>query len=97
MVFDDVKDLTIDGFRTDTVAGAAPVIWMNNVVDALVRGARTAAAKTFLRVSGAQSKAIALVGNDLTRATRRVEITGAPRTPASRIHVRSPRPRIVRR
>ena len=79
MVFDDVKDLTIDGFRTDTVAGAAPVIWMNNVVDALVRGARTAAAKTFLRVSGAQSKAIALVGNDLTRATRRVEITGAPR------------------
>jgi hypothetical protein len=79
MVFDDVKNLTIDGFRTDTVAGAAPVIWMNNVVDALVRGARTAAAKTFLRVSGAQSKAIALVGNDLTRATRRVETTGAPR------------------
>ena len=78
MVFDDVNDLTIDGFRTDTVAGAAPVVWMNNVADALLRGSRTAAARSFLRVSGADSRAIAVVGNELTRVERRVEITNAP-------------------
>jgi polygalacturonase len=33
MVIDDVKDLTIDGFRTDTVAGASPVVWLNNVIE----------------------------------------------------------------
>ncbi len=80
MVFDDIRDLTIDGFRTETVTGSSPVLWMNNVAGALVRGARTAAASTFLRVSGTGSSGIALVGNDLSRATRSVEISGASRS-----------------
>jgi hypothetical protein len=80
MVFADVKDLTVDGFRTDTVAGASPVVWLNNVVDAFVRGSSTAAAQTFLRVSGADSQGIMVMGNDLTRAGKSVEIVDAPKT-----------------
>lgn len=80
IIIDAVKDLSIDGFRSDTVVGASPVIWLNNVVDALVRGSRTAPAKTFLRVSGADSKGITVMGNDLTRAGKAVEISGAPKT-----------------
>jgi hypothetical protein len=80
MIFDDVKDLTIDGFRTDTVAGASPVVWLNNVADAFVRGSRTAAAQTFLRVSGAGSKGITVMGNDLSRVGKSVEIVDAPKT-----------------
>ncbi len=80
MIFDDVKDLTLDGFRTDTVAGVSPVVWMNNVSDALVRGARTARAKGFLRVSGKSSGGITVTGSDLTRAERPIEITDAPKT-----------------
>jgi hypothetical protein len=79
MVFDDVKDLTADGFGTDTVAGSLPVMWLNNVVGALIRGSRTAPASTFLRASGAKSAAITLAGNDLTSAKRAVEITDAPK------------------
>jgi hypothetical protein len=80
IVMDDVKDFTLDGFRTDTVAGASPVVWLNNVADAFVRGCRTPAANLFLRVSGAGSKGIVLAGNDLTRAARRLEITDAPKS-----------------
>ena len=80
MIIDDVKDLTIDGFRTDTVAGASPVVWLNNVVDAFIRGSRTAPAQTFLRVSGAESKGITVMGNDFTRAGKSVEMVDAPKT-----------------
>jgi polygalacturonase len=80
MVIDDVKDLTIDGFRTDTVAGASPVVWLNNVVDAFIRGSRTAPARTFLRVSGTDSKGITVMGNDFTRVGKSVEIADAPKT-----------------
>jgi len=80
IIVDDIKDLTIDGFRSDTVAGASPVIWLNNVVDSLIRGCRAAAAKSFLRVSGAESKGITVMGNDFTRIGAPVEIAGAPET-----------------
>lgn len=78
IIIDDVKDLTIDGFRTDTVAGASPVVWLNNVAGAFVRGSRAAAAGTFLRVSGPESKGIVVAGSDLTGVKSRIEITGAP-------------------
>ena len=53
MVFDDVKDLTVDGFRTDTVADSSPVVWLNNAIGALIRGSRPALEKGLLRVTGA--------------------------------------------
>ena len=73
LIFDDVRDLTLDGFHAGTAAGTAPVVWMHDVLDAFVRGARTAAADLFLRVTGAGSSGISLSGNDLSRARRTVE------------------------
>ena len=73
LIFDDVRDLTLDGFHAGTAAGTAPVVWMHNVVDAFVRGARTAAADLFLRVTGASSSGIILLANDLSRARKAVE------------------------
>jgi hypothetical protein len=73
LIFDDVRDLTLDGFQAGTATGPAPVVWMNDVVDAFVRGARTAAAELFLRVTGGRSAGIVLTGNDLSRAGTRVE------------------------
>ncbi len=78
MIFDDVKDLTLDGFRTGTVAGSAPVLWLNNVAEAMIRGARAASAGVFARISGAASRGILLTGNDLTRVERSIELAGAP-------------------
>jgi hypothetical protein len=79
MIFDDVRDLTLDAFRSDTTAGEAPVLWLNDVAGASIRGGRTAAAKAFVRVSGSGSKEIVVAGNDLTRAAQAVEIQDAPR------------------
>ena len=79
MIFDDVKDVTVDGFRSDTANGAAPLLWFNQVMDAMVRGARPAAAKVFLRVSGA-GKGIVLTGNDFTRVGQVLEAEGEVRS-----------------
>ncbi len=80
MILDDVTDLDIGSFRTDTVAGDSPVLWLNNVVDAFIHGSRTSAAHTFLRVSGAESQRVLLTGNDLTRVARRVELQGVSKS-----------------
>lgn len=80
MIFDDVRDLDVDGFRTGTLAGDSPVVWFNNVIDAFVRGSRVPTTRNFLRVSGARSQRILLLGNDLTRVARRVEMQGASKT-----------------
>lgn len=77
LVFDDVRDLTVDGFRTDTTSGQSPVIWLNDVVDSLFRGSRVPASQTFARVSGAKSKNITLLNNDLTRSRRTLELVDA--------------------
>ena len=77
LIFDDVKGLALDGFHADTVAGLMPVLWFHNVEDALIRGSRAAVARLFLRVNGPQSRGIALIGNDLTRAERRLELLEA--------------------
>jgi len=73
LIFDDVRDLTLDGFHAGTAASGAPVVWMRDVVDAFVRGARTAPADLFLRVTGARSSGIILSANDLSRTREVVE------------------------
>jgi hypothetical protein len=65
MIFDDVKDLALDGIQPTTAAGASPLLWFQNVVGAMVRGSRPTAGELFLRVSGAESRDIVLLGNDL--------------------------------
>jgi hypothetical protein len=80
LAFDDVKGLTLDGFRAETMAGSAPVVLFNKVVDAFVRGCRSVAASTFLRVTAAESSGIAVTGNDLTRVQKAIEIVDAPKS-----------------
>jgi hypothetical protein len=59
------------------------MVWMNNVVDALVRGSRPVPTETFLRLSGNQTKDIKLSGNDFTQVQQPVEFQGVPKSAAT--------------
>jgi len=85
MIFDDVKTLDLDGFRAGTMSGSQPMVWMNNVVDALVRGSRPVPTQTFLRLSGGETKDIKLTGNDFTQVQEAVEYQGVPKSAATEI------------
>jgi polygalacturonase len=80
IVLDDVMTLDLEGFRAGTVSGSQPMMWMNNVVDALVRGSRPVTTQTFLRLSGDQTKDIKLLGNDLTHVQQPTEFQGVPKS-----------------
>jgi polygalacturonase len=80
MVFDDVKTLDIDGVRVSTMSGSQPMVWMNNVLDAFVRGSRPVTTETFLRLSGGQTRDIKLSGNDFTQVKQPVEFQGVPKS-----------------
>ncbi|MFN0171260.1 MAG: glycoside hydrolase family 28 protein [Bryobacteraceae bacterium] len=59
MVFDDVKDLFLDAFQTDTVSGGAPLIRLHNTNGAFVRGARIpSGARLLVEVTGVESREI---------------------------------------
>jgi polygalacturonase len=66
MVFDDVKELSLEGFRAATLAPDGAAIWLHNVFGAFLRGSQSAPARHFVRVSGAASRGIRLVANDFT-------------------------------
>ena len=85
MIFDDVKTLDIDGFRAGTMSGSQPTVWMNNVMDALVRGSRPVPTDTFLRLSGDQTKEIKLLGNDFTKVKQAVEYSGVSKSAVTEI------------
>ncbi len=78
MVFDDVRDLALDGFRASTLAPDGAALWLHNVFGALLSGSRPAAVHYLVRVSGASSGQIVLTGNDLTRTTAPVLLVDAP-------------------
>ena len=73
LIFDDVKNLRLHGFRADTVAGRQPVIWMNDTANAFVRGSSMAAGQKFLRVTGTRSADVKLTANDLSGAKELIE------------------------
>lgn len=75
-IFDDVADLTLDGFRPASATGAAPLLWLNDVAGAFIRGARPAPSALFLRVSGKASR-IVLSGNDWSGSQRPYEAQAA--------------------
>ncbi len=64
LIFDDVRDLDIDGFRPEKTAGEEPGIWLNDVFNVMLRGAFMGPARRFLRVTGTRSKDVKLFGND---------------------------------
>ena len=72
LVFDSVRDVELNGFRFDEAAGPQPVIWFHRVAGGTVTGTRIPReVALFLRVTGAETKNIAILGNDL-RLPRRV-------------------------
>ena len=54
------------------------MVWMNNVVDALVRGSRPTPADVFLRLSGDETSDIKLLGNDFGNIRRPVFFSSVP-------------------
>jgi hypothetical protein len=76
MIFDDIANLSLDGVQPATAAGPAPLVWLNNVAGALVRGSRPPTAGLFLRAGGAETRDIVLLGNDLTQVRQPYELQG---------------------
>jgi hypothetical protein len=71
MVCDDVTNLVIDS--CDATPSTAPIVSLNNVRDATIRGCvPRAGTDVFLKVTHASSDRIALMGNDLSRVRKRV-------------------------
>jgi len=76
IIFDDVLDTDLEGFRPESGSGHNPIVWLHQVVGALIRGARLRhEAPLFLRVSGERSSGILLAGNELESARRILETT----------------------
>ncbi len=76
LVADDVSDFELDGFKTNTVMGAQPVLWFHQVRGALLRGSRLGAhAEKFLRLTGVDTSEVKLIGNDLADAVKVIELS----------------------
>lgn len=76
LICDDVTDLDINGFKPQS-ATPAPVVLLNGVHGALLRGCiAPAGSKAFLRVQQ-QTDGVHLAGNDLSRAGKEVESEAA--------------------
>lgn len=67
LVCDDVRGITVDGFRAAASPGAAAQIALQNTHDVFIQGAIAAAEADFLR-AGSDCSEITLAGNDLHRA-----------------------------
>jgi polygalacturonase len=66
LVFDDVRNLTIDGLAADSPAGAAPLMRLSDVRQATVRGVRVPeTAEAFVEASSARTGAVSLIGNEV--------------------------------
>jgi len=73
MVFDDARELYIEGFQTGTASGDAPLVRLHNVMGAFIRGARVPpAAKLLLQVTGGESREIK-VGDGFLRGAKPIE------------------------
>lgn len=69
VVFDDVADAMVDQLDAMPPSGGAALVRLKDAAGVLVRGCRPeAGTDLFLRIEGAQSTAIMLVGNDLAEA-----------------------------
>jgi polygalacturonase len=83
MIFDDARELQIDGFQASAPAGDAPLIRLHNTSAAFVRGAQVPpSAKLLVRVSGGESREIK-IGDGLLRGVKAVAID--PEVPATAV------------
>ena len=82
MICEDVRDLTVDGWQATAAPGGLPVIVLQDVVTATLRGCRAMpGTSVFLRVAGTSDR-IALLGNDLGNAVRAYECADPSRASA---------------
>ncbi len=74
IVCDDAQDLAIEGLSTNNKGTGSPVIVLNDVRGAMIRGCRPLAqASAFLRLTG-RTESISVIGNDLTAAQTPYEL-----------------------
>jgi len=74
VVCDDVEDLEISGFKAEGSPGIESLIRLQQTRETFIHGSRALSdTETFLRVEGAGSRDIVLVGNNLRRADKPVE------------------------
>lgn len=74
VVCDDVEDVILDGLLASAPSGGAPLFDLRATRKAFLSGMRApAGANTFLRVSGAESKEIALAGNHLPASVEAIQ------------------------
>jgi hypothetical protein len=71
LVLDDVDDATLQAMSAAAPAGAAPLLLLRSVRECRMDGVSPrGGARTFLRLSGADTTGIHLVGNDFSRVER---------------------------
>jgi polygalacturonase len=74
VVFDDVEDALIDDLDVPNLTGAESVIRLTDAKDIFVRGCRPKAGTSlFLKVDGARSERVVLIGNDFSAAEEIIE------------------------
>jgi hypothetical protein len=87
LVLDDVKDATVDGLDAPASAGAASLLCLTQVQDVLIRGCTPKeGTDVFLKVQGARTEGVTLVGNDFRRAKTVVDAgTDASKTAVAQV------------
>lgn len=84
LVCQDVEGLTLAGASLGALEQGEPPVWLDEVRDALIQGCRVpAAVRNYLRLTGAQTARVSLLGNDFGRAGRVLE--AGPEVPAGAI------------
>ena len=74
VVFEDVRNATIDGLEAPYTKGAAALLRLADVENVLVRGCMPAAGtEVFARLQGTQSAGVTLLGNDFRNVKKIVE------------------------
>jgi hypothetical protein len=74
VVFDDVRDATLDGLDAAWSSGAAAPVRLTDVRDVWIRGSRPApGTDVFLMVQGAKTEGVTLMGNDFRGVKKAVE------------------------
>ncbi len=75
LVLDNAREFEMSGFHPGSAPGALPLVWLHDVAGALLSGNRIPLeVPLFLRITGRNSKAIGVVGNDLRLAHKTVDI-----------------------
>jgi hypothetical protein len=85
MIFDDVCQLTLDGFRTTTVTGGVPPIVLTGTRDVWICDAMAPThSKALVGVEGSETSNLLISGCDLRRAARLAEISAGVKADAVR-------------